>query len=273
MHAALTLALVIAGPAMQARVSVEGSIEGSLAKAIGKDASALAAQVARLVRWRGDIVKNVHKGDELWVLYENALGPELVAMTFTGKELQLSAYRHADARGLPRFYDPDGRLLEPGITNPPVIAYTQITETVQRGRGKRKHQGLDLKAAPGTKVIMPFAGKVSRVNWSRRVNGNCVEVVYEDGHVARFLHLLKIGDAILAGQSLAAGAEIGEVGSTGRSSAPHLHYEIRTPAGEVVDPLTLHGTTVVQLGETELPSFAAAQKLYLQLRSDGKGGL
>jgi murein DD-endopeptidase len=273
MHAALFSLLVVSSPALQAHVKVEGSIEGSLAKALGKDASALGAQVARLLRWRGDIVKDVLRGDDLWILYEQADGPELVAMSYQGTNLSVAGYRHPDASGIPRFYDQDGVLIEPGLAHSPVLTYAQITETVQQGRGKRKHHGLDLKAAIGTKIIAPFAGKVARVNWSRRVNGNCVELVYDHDRVARFLHLSKVADTIKPGAVLAAGDEIGEVGSTGHSSAPHLHYEIRDQGGKVLDPLAIHGTTKVSLTEAERGSFVAARDLYLRLRQDGAGGL
>src|SRR3954468_3019479 len=115
MHLVAVLALAIGAPAQQTKVVVQGSIDASLAHVLGHDGSALAAQVARLVRWRGDVVKNVHKGDELWVLYEEADGPELVAMTYKGSELTLNAFRQPDAQGVPRYYDDAGKLIEPGL--------------------------------------------------------------------------------------------------------------------------------------------------------------
>ena len=58
-----------------------------------------------------------------------------------------------------------------------------------RSGGVSKHHVIDLKAPTGTPIILPFRGTVQRVNWIRRVNGNCVEVKYSDGNLRRFLHL------------------------------------------------------------------------------------
>jgi murein DD-endopeptidase MepM/ murein hydrolase activator NlpD len=112
---------------------------------------------------------------------------------------------------------------------------------------------------------MPFAGKVERTNWSRHANGNCVEVVYTDGKIGRFLHLDKLDASVVPGVELAAGAPVGTSGNTGHSIAPHLHYEVRTPAGDVLDPLQVHGTTVVTVPEGRLAEFHTVRELFERL--------
>ena len=89
---------------------------------------------------------------------------------------------------------------------------------------------------------MPFTGRVSRVNWSTRINGLCIEVIFPSGKRARFLHLHSVEQGVKPGRPLKAGAPLGTVGSTGRSGGPHLHYEILSPAGKVLNPLDIHGT-------------------------------
>ncbi len=254
MIALLVASQLLAAPAVLS-THVSGSIEASLVRVAPADGQALAAQVARLVAWRGDIVRNVQPNDTLRLVYEPSEVPQLLALAYLGSEIALQAYAFAGDDGVERYYDETGTLIEPAIENPPVPGYIQITEVVQRGRGKRRHHGVDLKAPEGAPVLLPRAGRVSRVNWSTRTNGQCVEVVFGDGTLARFLHLSEIDPAVAHGQRLEAGARIGAVGSTGRSSAPHLHYDLRSPAGEILDPLIVHGTRTLSLPAASRPAF------------------
>ncbi|MBI3179745.1 MAG: M23 family metallopeptidase [Deltaproteobacteria bacterium] len=155
------------------------------------------------------------------------------------------------------------------LVNSPVGPYVQITEVVQRGSGKRKHTGLDIKAELGTLVVLPFAGVVTRTNWSPRSNGNCVEVRYARGEVARFLHLHEVDGAAAPGVRLAAGACVGSVGSTGHSIAPHLHYELRSRSGEVLDPFAVHGRGEAKVPPARQSEFAAVRANYWALLGDG----
>jgi len=221
---------------------IEGSLERSLVRKVPSDGPALAAQIARLLKWEGDIVRNIHRGDQLKIVYNPDEVPELIALWYNGLQIKMEAYRADDGKGVERFYDANGILIEPDMKKNPVPNYVQITEAVQWGRGKRKHHGIDLKAPTGTPIVLPFTGTIQRVNWLRRVNGNCVEIRYRDGKLGRFLHMHDVAKNLRPGRIISAGSPLGTVGSTGRSGAPHLHYEIRTSGGKVVDPLKYHGT-------------------------------
>jgi murein DD-endopeptidase MepM/ murein hydrolase activator NlpD len=94
------------------------------------------------------------------------------------------------------------------------------------------HTGLDFRAAMGDPIRATAAGKVVSAGWSGGY-GQMIEVDHGNGLSTRYGHMSKIlarvGDAIKIGQV------VGEVGSTGRSTGPHLHYETRID-GEAVDP-------------------------------------
>lgn len=90
------------------------------------------------------------------------------------------------------------------------------------------HDGIDFEAAPGTKIIAAAAGVVVAAEYHPQY-GNMIEIDHGNGLVTRYAHcsrlLAKVGDVVMKG------AAIGEVGSSGRATGPHLHFEVR-----------LHGT-------------------------------
>jgi len=94
------------------------------------------------------------------------------------------------------------------------------------------HTGLDFRAASGDPVRVTANGKVVNAGWSGGY-GRMVEVDHGNGLSTRYGHLSEINVKI--GQQVKIGDIIGEVGSTGRSTGPHLHYETRID-GEAVDP-------------------------------------
>ena len=99
-------------------------------------------------------------------------------------------------------------------------------------RGLALHTGLDLKAEYGEPARATAPGRVSAAEFAGGY-GNMVEIDHGHGVVTRFGHLARI--AVRPGQRVAAGDVLGLVGSTGRSTGAHLHYETRID-GEPVDP-------------------------------------
>ena len=77
-------------------------------------------------------------------------------------------------------------LLPLQLKNGPLHDYQQITSLL---KDRPTHKGMDFKTPVGTEVVAPFAGTVVRSNWNFGNNGNCIEVQYEDGVLAKFLHL------------------------------------------------------------------------------------
>jgi len=94
------------------------------------------------------------------------------------------------------------------------------------------HTGLDFRAAAGDPVRATANGKVVSSGWSGGY-GRMVEVDHGNGLSTRYGHLSEIN--VRVGDSVRIGQVIGAVGSTGRSTGPHLHYETRID-GDAVDP-------------------------------------
>jgi murein DD-endopeptidase MepM/ murein hydrolase activator NlpD len=99
--------------------------------------------------------------------------------------------------------------------------------------GNRHHAGVDLAASWGTPVRAARAGRVERSGWWGTY-GNAVALDHGDGSETRYAHLSSL--AVGAGDVVRQGDVIGYVGSTGASTGPHLHFELRFD-GRAVDPL------------------------------------
>lgn len=102
------------------------------------------------------------------------------------------------------------------------------------GRKDKKHSGVDLRAGIGTPVYAPAEGVVRSAGWMKGY-GRIVIIDHDNGYSTRFAHLdeylVEIGDRVAKGEIIA------KSGNSGRSTGPHLHYEIRRD-GITVDPMT-----------------------------------
>lgn len=117
----------------------------------------------------------------------------------------------------------------------PIRAGYRVTATFgQSGsRWSNDHTGLDLAAPSGTPVHAVAAGRVTEAG-TAGAYGNKVEVTHADGTRTWYCHLSRIDVAV--GQALGAGTQLGAVGSTGNSTGPHLHLEVRPAGGSAIDP-------------------------------------
>ena len=100
-------------------------------------------------------------------------------------------------------------------------------------RGGRPHEGIDLAAKPGTRVVAMGTGRVVEACW-RNGWGHTVLVEHPDGITTRYAHLRR-RPKVRVGQPVHPGTVLGEVGSSGRASGPHLHLEVRA-AGKARNP-------------------------------------
>ena len=99
--------------------------------------------------------------------------------------------------------------------------------------GLRHHAGIDIAAPHGSPVQSTGTGIVRRAGWAGGY-GLLIVIDHGNGTETRYAHLS--GVAVAPGQQVGKGNTIGYVGSTGRSTGPHLHYEIRE-SGRARDPL------------------------------------
>jgi len=103
-------------------------------------------------------------------------------------------------------------------------------------RWGRIHQGIDIAAPIGTPIVAAAAGEVIGVGWYGGY-GNLIKLEHLDGSVTYYAHNRR--NLVTHGQKVEQGEQIAEMGNTGNSTGPHLHFEIRLSNKEVIDPLVL----------------------------------
>lgn len=104
------------------------------------------------------------------------------------------------------------------------------------------HEGIDLRAASGTRVYAAAAGTVVHVGWDpedHSKSGNQITIDHGHGYLTRYSHLKKQAWKVRKGQKVKSGQFLALSGSTGRSTGPHLHYGVMR-AGRFINPRTMY---------------------------------
>jgi murein DD-endopeptidase MepM/ murein hydrolase activator NlpD len=260
-------------------VVVRGPLEESVASALPAEEKAWAEQLTQVVNrilvWSMRVSRDARKGDQLEVLYElpavqpspiAAVGetgpavkePTVLALRYGSQKLGrlLTAYRFKrEGAAFARYYTSEGVEVEEHLIESPITQYEQVTSLLRDGR---RHKGVDFKTPVGTPVMAPFDGQILRRNWNFSVNGNCLEVVdAKTGRHAIFLHLEAVPKDMQPGRKVKKGEVVARSGNSGRSTAPHLHYQLETPDGRVLDPYAVLPTKKVALEGSAKVAFEA----------------
>ena len=115
----------------------------------------------------------------------------------------------------------------------PYILGNNVCEITQEFSNS-KHQGVDLAAKEGTPVYSTYSGKVSAVG-NDEERGNYIEITMYSGKTTIFNHLKEKPD-VNVGDQIPCGVQIGEIGKTGNSETPHLHYAVKDKDGKYLNP-------------------------------------
>ncbi len=104
-------------------------------------------------------------------------------------------------------------------------------------RWGRMHRGIDIAAPVGTPIFAAAEGVVVKSGWNKGGYGNLVDIQHADGTVTRYAHNYRL--LVQPGQQVEQGQQISLMGSTGRSTGPHLHFEVRPSGKGAVNPIAL----------------------------------
>ena len=241
---------------------IHGSLYGTLERHLDHDvADPLTSVVKRLLVWWVNPRRDIQAGDRLEILFSVPEGQEPVvhALTYTsakaGRTFHAWLWKAPGAR-FPHYFDDSGVEVAKRLVHSPVDGYEQITALLGDGR---HHRGVDFKTPVGTSVHAPWSGVVRRVDWRRRLNGNCVDVHFANGADAYFLHLSKVAKGLRPGERVKAGQVLAFTGDTGHSFAPHLHYQLMH-GGRVLNPMTFQKTYRAKVPAKARKDFEQAKK-------------
>jgi murein DD-endopeptidase MepM/ murein hydrolase activator NlpD len=192
---------------------------------------------------------NVAAGTAVKLIYDervsrdgvHRMAGDIEAVEIRNGTRTVKAYAFRDEHGRAHLYDEEGHALGPQFLRFPVnFQYISSGFTLHRYHPilhqYRPHLGVDLAALYGTPVKAIADGRVESSGWCGEL-GNCIRLEHDNSTVSIYGHLSKIDPNAKPGSYIRIGQVIGEVGSTGLSTGPHLHFAIEK-RGLNVDPLS-----------------------------------
>ncbi len=247
----------------------DGTISSSLSAAAGEAGvpQKILNAMVNMFSFDVDFQRDIQKGDSFSVMFEQVVtkdgrvvsteGIRVASMTLSGSPLKLYSFKHSD--GFVDFYNEKGEGVRKALLRTPING-ARLTS----GFGMRQHpilgyskmhQGIDFGAPTGTPVFAAGDGVIEK----REVfggYGNYVRVRHSGGYATAYAHLSRFGQNIQVGKRVRQEQIIGYVGTTGRSTGPHLHYEILRDNRQVnpmkvkfPSSLKLEGTTLARFKE------------------------
>lgn len=184
--------------------------------------------------------------------------PVLVYASLTTAAKSRALYRFAaPGDGQAGWFDSNGRSTRRALMRTPVDSARITSRFGPRLHPilgfVKLHNGTDFAAPTGTPI---YAAGDAVVDFSgpKGANGNFVRLRHDNGWMTLYLHMNRIWPGIVAGARVAQGQQIGEIGTTGRSTGPHLHYEVHIDGGPV-DPMGIDTGTGRSLDSAALVAF------------------
>ncbi len=249
-------------------VAVTGALWNDLVDAGATPA--LAAKLSQVFAWTVDFYR-IQKGDRFTMVYrENSVDgqpygePELLGVRYEGTDT-CEAFLFREDKENGGYYDAKGKSLRKAFLQAP-LKYSRISSgfTMRRFHPVQKrwkaHLGTDYAAPYGTPILATGDGTVERAGYSAG-NGNYVKLRHNGTYETQYLHMRKI--LVKQGQRVTQGQVIGEVGSTGLATGPHVCYRF-WKNGAQVDPRREVLPSAEPLAAAEMPAFGRVRDGLMQ---------
>ncbi len=248
--------------------------------------SELVWKLADVFEYRVDMSRDLQPGDSLGLLIERRVAPDgsprdakilAAALTVDGKPLE--AIRFGGKGGANDFYDQQGKSLRAAFLRAP-LEFRRISSVFGMRRHPilgvwKAHRGTDYAASSGTPVRAVGEGTVVRAGRAGGY-GNVLEIRHRNGYVSRYGHLRGFAKGVRPGRTVSIGQTVAYVGTTGMSTAPHLHFEVIV-GGRQTDPRSaLRDKAGWPIESREKDAFTALRTRLLaqiETRSAGAGRL
>ena len=248
--------------------NIEVSLFGSAGKAgIPKG---VVADVIRVYSWDVDFQRDIRQGDALEVLYDSyetedgyvAKNGDMRYAKLVVGGIEKPIYRFKMSDGRVDYFSPDGTSIKKTLMKTPIDG-----ARMSSGFGMRKHpvlgynkmhKGVDFAAGRGTPIYAAGDGTVEKAGRNGGY-GNYVRIRHNGNLKTAYAHMQKFKSGIRPGTRVKQGQVIGYVGTTGRSTGPHLHYEVLVD-GRQVNPRSVNLPIGEELVGKDLANFKAMVK-------------
>jgi len=193
-------------------------------------------EFARIYGFQVDFQRDIRKQDKFQIMYEIFLN-EKNEIVETGEilfaNLKLSGQDNSlyyfDKDGSEGHYDKNGKSVRKALMKTPINGARLSSPFGMRKHPidgfNKMHRGTDFAAPMGTPIMASGDGVVKKAGWCGG-GGNCVKIKHNSTYQTIYAHMSKFARGIKTGVRVKQGQTIGYVGSTGKSTGPHLHYEV-----------------------------------------------
>ena len=193
-------------------------------------------EYARIYGFQVDFQRDIRKNDNFQIMYEvfededgkvfetgNVIFANLV---LSGADNSLYYF---DKKGSEGHYDLNGKSVEKALMKTPINGARLSSSFGMRKHPidgfNKMHRGTDFAAPMGTPIMASGSGIITRARWCGG-GGNCIKIKHNSTYITIYAHLKSFANGIKEGKRVKQGQIIGYVGSTGKSTGPHLHYEV-----------------------------------------------
>ena len=193
-------------------------------------------EFARIYGFQVDFQRDIRKKDKFQIMYEVFLDKNnkiietgeilFVNLILSGQDNSLYYF---DKEGSEGHYDRNGRSVKKALMKTPINGARLSSSFGMRKHPidgfNKMHRGTDFAAPKGTPIVASGNGIVKKAGWCGG-GGNCIKIRHNSTYQTVYAHMSKFARGIKSGVRVKQGQVIGYVGSTGKSTGPHLHYEV-----------------------------------------------
>ena len=250
--------------------TISGTIRNSLAATMRNAGvpQSVVSNFANIFTYKVNFRSDIKAGDTFRVMYDRKMAPDgrvvkngniLYAELNLGRRNKITLYRYKDASGNVDYYDEKGMALKRALVRKP-LEFSSARVSSHFGwrrhpilKQRILHSGVDYAAPMGSRIYASGDGVIQRAQWAQGY-GRYVVIRHNSEYSTGYAHMSGFARGIKPGVRVKQGQVIGYVGSTGRSTGPHLHFEI-IKNGKKVDPLKIKAATGANLAGADLRKF------------------
>ena len=217
----------------------EGMINSSMYQAAEKEKidPEVIVNFAGIFGFEIDFQRDIRRGDIFQIVYDKYVDDDgelqkngdIIYAYMKNNGRAIALYRFVNQKGIPGYYRTNGKSIEKALMKTPING-ARLSSTF----GMRKHpilgynkmhRGTDFAAPTGTPIVASGSGIIEQVGWNGAY-GKYIRIKHNSKYKTAYAHLNRYARGIKKGAKVRQGQIIGYVGSTGRSTGPHLHYEV-----------------------------------------------